>query len=372
MLLPAPEPLQCGPRFELATHECYNRSVSEAAPVRQHWSELSDEQLLDLRFCELGGLRIEGTPLERCVTQLYGELDARNIRLHPACYLGDEWFSPTGVPAIAIPFYLAHPRLAQLEKKMMMEVEGGAGHEDTMRFVRHEAGHAVCHAFLLTEHREWKSVFGSSTAREFRDHYRFQPYSRNFVRHLENWYAQSHPDEDFAETFSVWLTPGLDWRALYKGWPVLRKLEFVDRLMTELAAKPPIVTKGRKSYDVRRLRSRLRTHYEQRRRLYAEESPSYFDRDLQRIFVDRAAAASGPPASRFLRRWRTLIVGTVAFWTRERKFTVDRVLKQLITRCDELKLCVPRDEDRARVETTAYLSALVSNYLFTGRLKRGP
>ncbi|HUE39700.1 MAG TPA: hypothetical protein VMR29_09360 [Candidatus Binatia bacterium] len=344
--------------------------MTEAAPARQHWSELSDEELLNLRFCELG-LRIEGTQLEGCVQQLYGELDARGLKLRPPCYLGDEWFSPSGVPAIAIPFYLAHPRLAQLERKMMMEVEGGAGHADTMRFLRHEAGHAVCHAFLLTEHREWKSVFGSSSAREFRDHYRFQPYSRNFVRHLENWYAQSHPDEDFAETFSVWLTPGLDWKALYSGWPALRKVEFVDRLMADLAGKPPVVSKGRKTYDVRRLQSRLRTHYEHRRRLYAEESPSFFDRDLTRIFADRAALP-GTPASRFLRRHRGLIVGTVAFWTRERKFTVDRLLKQLITRCDELKLGVPRDEDRAKVETTAYLSALASNYRFTGRLKRGP
>jgi hypothetical protein len=345
--------------------------VTEAAPARQHWSELPDEELLNLRFCELG-LRIEGTHLEGCVQQLYGELDARGIRLHPPCYLGDEWFSPGGVPAIAIPFYLAHPRLQQLEKKMMMEVEGGGGYEDTMRFLRHEAGHAVCHAFLLTEQREWKSVFGSSSDREFRDHYRFQPYSRNFVHHLENWYAQSHPDEDFAETFSVWLTPGLDWKALYRDWPALRKLEFVDRLMSELAGKPPAVTKGPKTYDVRRLRSRLRTHYERRRRLYAEESPSFFDSDLQHIFVDRSAAPNGTGASRFLRRWRTPIVNSVVFWTRERKFTVDRLLKQLITRCDELKLCVPRDEDRAKVETAAYLSALVSNYLFTGRLKRGP
>ena len=344
--------------------------MSEAAPTKRDWSELSDEELLDLRFCELG-LTIQGTFLESCVAKLYAELEAREIRLRPPCYLGDEWFSPEAMPLIAIPFYLAHPRLAQLEKKMMMEVEGGGGEDDTMRFFRHEAGHALCHGFELTERQDWKAVFGSAS-QEFRDHYRYQPYSRNFVRHLENWYAQSHPEEDFVETFAVWLTPGVDWKSLYRDWPALRKLEFVDRLMRDLPAKPTIGAGGRKPYDVRYLRSRLRTHYERRRRLYAEESPSFFDDDLKRIFAEKSAASSTISASRFLRRQRAQIVDAVAFWTRERKFTVDRVLKQLIARCDELRLCVPRDEDRTKIETSAYLSALVSNYLFTGRLKRGP
>jgi len=343
--------------------------VSEAAAATRHWSELTDEELVDLRFCELG-LKIEGTVVEGCVEKLYGELEAGGIRLRPPCYLGDEWFSPTGIPAIAIPFYLAHPRLRDLEKKMMMEVEGGGGIDDTMRFMRHEAGHALSHAYDLTTASGWDDVFGSPS-QEFRDHYRYQPYSRNFVRHLENWYAQSHPEEDFAETFSVWLTPGIDWKSLYRDWPALRKLEYVDKLMHELPEKPKVVAKGRKPYDVRYLRSRLRTHYERRRRLYAEESPSFFDDDLKRIFTEKSAGPSGLSASRFLRRQRNHILDAVAFWTRERKFTVDRLLKQLVARCDELRLCV-RDDDRAKIETAAYLSALVSNYLFTGRLKRGP
>jgi hypothetical protein len=337
--------------------------------AKPHWSELPDEELLNLRFCDLG-LSIAGTYLEGCVERIYRELGEHDLRLQPECYLGDEWFSPSGVPSIAIPFYLAHPRLQQLEKKMMMEVEGGGGVDDTLRFLRHECGHVVSHAFLLTRRRNWTAVFGSP-AEEYRDHYRYRPYSRNFVRHLANWYAQSHPEEDFAETFSVWLTPGLDWKALYRGWPALRKLEFVDELMRDLAGRRPLIVKGRRLSDVTRMKRRLREHYERRRKLYAEEYPSFFDSDLQRIFADKASA-KGAPASRFLRTQRRSLLEAVAFWTRERKFTVDRLLKQLTKRCDELSLCVPSDEDRAKVETAAYLSALVSNYLFTGRLKRGP
>jgi hypothetical protein len=272
---------------------------------------------------------------------------------------------------IAIPFYLAHPRLAQLEKRMMMEVEGGGGAEDTLRFLRHECGHVVSHAFLLTPRRDWKAVFGSPS-QEFREYYRYRPYSRNFVRHLEDWYAQSHPEEDFAETFSVWLTPDLDWKTFYRGWPALRKIEFVDELMKELAGKRPLVSSGRRISEVRRMRRRLREHYERRRKLYAEDYPSFFDADLQRIFDHKPGPAKAVAASRFLRAQRGQILNAVSFWTRERKFTVDRLLKQLIKRADELGLSVPADEDRAKIHTTAYLSALVSNYVFTGRLKRGP
>jgi hypothetical protein len=344
--------------------------VSEGTTTKRHWSELSDDEILNLRFCELG-LSLEGTYLEACVAELYHELDARRLAIHPPCYLGDEWFSPDGVPAIAIPFYLAHPRLQSLERKMMMEVEGGRDVEDTMRFLRHECGHAISHAFRLIERRDWKVAFGPAS-REYREHYRYRPYSRNFVRHLENWYAQSHPEEDFAETFSVWLTPGLEWKARYRDWPACRKLEFVDRLMGELAGQAPLLSSRKRPYDVRRLRGRLRTHYERRRELYAEESPSFFDADLERIFVDKAATTTGIPASRFLRRQRSAMVDAIAFWTGERKFVVDRVLKQLITRCDQLRLGVSGEQDRAKLETAAYLSALISNYLFTGRLKREP
>ena len=79
------------------------------AAVESLWSALKDDDLLKLRICDLG-VRIEQSDLEARIGQLYGELAARGVPLRPDCYLGDEWFSPDGVPAIAIPFYLAHSR----------------------------------------------------------------------------------------------------------------------------------------------------------------------------------------------------------------------------------------------------------------------
>jgi hypothetical protein len=125
----------------------------------------------------------------------------------PPCELGDEWFVPVGLPVIFVPFYLAHDRLRHLEKKLILEVEGGAP-EAFMRLIRHEAAHAYSYAYKFVHRTKWRQMFGKSSTEETPSFYRPRPYSRSYVVHLDDWYAQSHPDEDFAETFAVWLTPG--------------------------------------------------------------------------------------------------------------------------------------------------------------------
>ena len=213
-------------------------------PRRKYpWEKLSDEQLLKQRLSSLK-VTVEGTWLEDCLNTLNDELQARGIRLRPHAWISSEWFSPADVPGIAIPFYLAHPRLMKLEKKMMLDVEGGTWSE-CMAILRHEAGHAVQHAYQPQRRRRWQQLFGLSSKRYPR-HYRPNPASRRFVQHLRLWYAQSHPDEDFAETFAVWLRPRSNWRTRYAGWPALKKLEYVDELMGEIGGtRPPVMTRER-------------------------------------------------------------------------------------------------------------------------------
>ena len=171
------------------------------------WAAWSDEQLLALPMHQLG-VTLEGPFLSAQIAQLYAELAARQLRVRPHLWLSNEWFTPDGVPGIAVPFYLAHPRLAKLELDQMLEVEGGTP-EWCMRILRHEAGHAVENAYRLRRLRSRQQIFGRSSE-PYPKYYRPRPYSRSFVRHLDVWYAQSHPDEDFAETFAVWLTPRCD------------------------------------------------------------------------------------------------------------------------------------------------------------------
>src|SRR5262249_2969125 len=238
------------------------------------WVSLSDAELLERRISSLG-LRLEGTALEPVIRQLYYELSAKALVFHPPCHIGDEWFVPIGIPAIFIPFFLVHDRLRALERTMMLEVEGGTL-EWFMKLMRHEAGHAYMYAYQLTRRKKWRQCFGQTSQEETPNTYRPRPFSRSYVMHLEDWYAQRHPDEDFAETFAVLLKPGLDWRKDYAGWPALRKLEYVDELLRSLAGKPPLHTPEYRAADYDCLNVKLKTYYARKRKLNEDTYPDFY------------------------------------------------------------------------------------------------
>ena len=194
-------------------------------PHRFPWAQWPDERLMRIRLRDLG-VTIERTWVGDCVNELYDELKVRDICLKPHIWVSDEWFSPGGVSGFAVPFYLLHPRLMRLERSQLIEIEGGTHHE-CMKILRHECGHAIQHGYQLHRKREWQRLFGKSSVK-YPEAYRPNPASKRYVQHLRRWYAQSHPDEDFAETFAVWLKPRSDWRRRYAGWPALQKLEYVD------------------------------------------------------------------------------------------------------------------------------------------------
>lgn len=330
------------------------------------WAAWPRERLLALRLCDLG-LRLEGTELEPCVRRLHAELEERGFLFRPHVWLSDEWFCPDGFPGFAVPFYLAHPRLKRLEQEMILEVEGGSA-ESCLELMRHETGHALANAYRLHRRRDWQKLFGRSS-QKYPKSYLPQPYSKRFVQHLDNWYAQSHPDEDWAETFAVWLRPDSDWRAKYRGWPAFRKLDYVDTLMNEIRAARPRVRTRREQQPLRQLRKTLRTHYQQKQALYGGKSPVLFDRDLRRLFASGALCAGCDRAARYLRRHRMELTSVVARWTGEYRYRVDQVLKQITERCDELNLRVLRDDPATKLETVALLTRLVVGYLHTGRFR---
>lgn len=342
----------------------------ESAPVSD-WAALGDDDLLKLRICDLG-LRIEGTELEPRVEALYRELEQKGLRrFRPPAYLGDEWFTPEGVPAICIPFYLAHPRLKALEKKSMLEVEGGT-EEWCMKLLRHEAGHSFDHAYLVSRQRAWKELFGSPAEEYDPDGYRPRPYSRSYVVHLENWYAQAHPHEDFAETFAVCLNPASDWESRYARWPAaLEKLRYVDALVKKMGDRPPAVRGGRRTWAASRLTVTLERFYQRKMKAYRDEYPDFFDPDLRAIFNGtQDLPRRETSAARFLRRNRTTLGNTVSRWAGERKYIIDELVKKLATRCESNDLRLGKPEAQTNLEVAAYLATLVTRYLFTGRFKR--
>jgi len=331
-------------------------------PIRDDWPELDDEALLDVRMSDLP-LRIEGTLAQR-VDQLRKELDDRGIGFPLHFYIGDEWYTADGATSISIPFYLAHPRLEKLEEAQMFEVEGGE-HEACMRILRHEAGHAIDNAFKLRLRRQRRQVFGSPSE-PYPEFYTPKPYSKSFVLHLDAWYAQSHPDEDFAETFAVWLTPNSEWQLRYKGWKAEAKLRYMDSLMRSLRHQKPRIDNPIEVDPLPQLRNTLRQHYRTKRKHYGVDYPNFYDRDLRRLFSDSPEFASNITAVQFLARIRRPARRVVAQWTGIYQYTIDQVFEDMIARCRELKLRLAVPEEQARQEFTVLLTVQAMNYLHSG------
>jgi len=332
--------------------------------VSSNWPELSDEQLLNLRLSELP-LTLDGTVLEARIDQLKRELSARGLNFPLHFYLSDEWFTPDGQASMAVPFYLAHPRLERLEKTQMLAVEGGE-HEWCMRILRHEAGHVIDNAYKLRLRRQRRRLFGNPS-KPYPQFYAPRPYSKSYVLHLDPWYAQSHPDEDFAETFAVWLTPESNWKTRYAGWPAIRKLHYMDELMQSLVTKQPLLNKVEEVDPLRRLHRTLRYHYRKKRGHYGVEHPAFYDRDLRKLFSDAPEHSAHMTAAQFLGRVRRPVRKVVANWTGIYQYTIDKVLEDIIVRCRELKLRLATPEDEALQEFTVLLTVQVMNYLHSGR-----
>ena len=323
-------------------------------PRRFPWAKLPDKELLQLRLRDLK-VTVEGTWLEGCLHELYDELGQRGIAVRPHAWIAEEWFSPDDTPGIAIPFYLAHPRLMRLERKMIIDVEGGTVPE-CMRILRHEAGHVVQHSYQLHRKRRWQELFGRSS-QHYPRYYRPNPASRNFVQHLRLWYAQSHPDEDFAETFAVWLRPRSNWRRRYDGWGALKKLQYVDEAMKDIAGKRPLLTKRLRVDPLSQLGHTLEQHYEKKRALYAVDSQKVYDRDLLRLFSSDPRHVRAPAASTFLRENRARIRQLVSKWTGEHQLALDAVFDEMIVRCRELRLRAVGPERQLTMDFAVLLTA---------------
>ena len=331
------------------------RTTFDRAPSRTWWEKLPEERLLDVRLAKLG-LRIEGSALEARVERLGRELEIAGLRFRPSVWLSTSWFSPHGVPGFAIPFYLAHPRLTRLERRQMLEAEGAA-EGWCLKLLRHETGHAIDTAYRLHRRRSWRECFGRA-GEPYRRTYVPRPGSRDYVHNLDNYYAQSHPIEDFAETFAVWLRSRGRWRSLYRGWPALRKLDYVDGLMRELADEPIRVRSQERTDSLPSLRSTLREYYRRRKAVYGEEDRSVYDHDLRRLFTSTTPARGRKRASTFLREQRLNLRRQVSRWTGLRPFAVDEVVRGMIQRSRELGLRVSHSEH----ETAEGAAVLVASH----------
>jgi hypothetical protein len=330
------------------------------------------QELLSRPIRELG-LTLAGSPVERFVEQLYRELDAKGLtKFRPAVYLTDEWGCPSGEPIIGIPFYLAHTALAQLEK----ETHDLEDAREIMMYLRHEAGHAFTYAYKLHNRPEWKTIFGPFR-RPYHDNYRPAPFSRDYVRHLPGWYAQKHPDEDFAETFAVWLTPRSNWRKRYRGWGAMEKLSYLNRLARKLRKTDPPRRRGQADITVDDMETTVAEFYHQdghqnwREEVAVTElgvSELTPDTDLRDLFPVSKRRKTALPAHEFLHQHRKAVIDKVAQWTGAQRPLIKALMDTIEKRAGELDLRTDKTHSAEHLaEVTAYATALVMTYVAKGK-----
>jgi hypothetical protein len=332
-------------------------TVSQQLKLTQTEPDLWDQRVDGL------GLRFEGSPLEPLIERMYQELASAGVDLRPPCFVANEWGCPDGLPLIGVPFYLVDPRLYPYEDEHADDLEDA---ERILQGLRHEAGHALNYAYRLHEHPEFPGVFGRYD-QPYHDDYQPRPFSQRSIRHLPGWYAQKHPDEDFAETFALWLTPGSGWRQKYAGHPALAKLELVDRMMKEVGHKAPVVDPATVAPDPSELAFTVGEFYANRK--LADSPPIHeigakLDDDLRDIFT---ADGLGTDAASLLWDRRKTIMRTVSGFTGSRLYVVKAVIDTLVTRLRTLGLrAAPGKELDATIAATAMISTLVHNFLKFG------
>jgi hypothetical protein len=231
-----------------------------------------------------------------------------------------------------------------------------------MMILRHEVGHAIDHAYRLSRTKEWRRHFGRTSVR-YPISYRPRPTSRNHVQHLASWYAQAHPDEDFAETFAVWLTPRSAWQRRYEGWPALRKLEYVDAMMKGIAGRRPPRIDRRTVDPISSMTRTLAEYYERKQRRYGTNYPDFYDRDLTRLFSDSPDDRWRESAAVFVRRIAPDLRRRIAFWTGESQYTLEQVIRDIIGRCQELNLRVAGEPERIRTNLGIVLTMHTMTFL---------
>jgi Putative zinc-binding metallo-peptidase len=339
-----------------------DNSSGELRLDKNQQREIRLKEILDKRISDLG-LTIESSGLHRFVQQLYRELERKKItKFHPVCYLSDEWGCPSGEPVIGIPFYLASADLSLLEK----DVNDLEDAREIMMYLRHEAGHAFNYAYRLHRTPQWKELFGSFR-RPYRDNYRPVPFSRNYVRHLAGWYAQKHPDEDFAETFAVWLTPGSGWRKRYKNWGAITKLRYMDRIARELGGIDPVRRRGVPDVTVDEMESTVGEFY---RRTTEEVALGdlALDTDLRDIFNASKRRKATVPAQALLHQHRKSVTDKIAYWTGAQRPLIRKLIDVIEEKTGELGLLADRGRESEHLTNiTVYATALAMNYMARGK-----
>lgn len=342
-----------------------NIGLFKSGTQRTKWSSLDEKELYQLRLKDIF-IPLEKTGLVPYLEKLQSELDLKGLSaFRPYFWFSDEWFTPDAHTGIAIPFYLSHKRLAKLQEKNLYDVEGGTP-ATFMKLLRHECGHAIDNAYQLRRRRKRQQLFGKSTIK-YQDTYAPKPFSKKFVVHLNGWYSQSHPDEDFAETFAVWLNPRSGWKKRYPKWKgAYQKLQYMDELMQEISHTKPLLKTRRKIDPQNQITKTLGDYFEEKIDHYGVNYPSVFDVYLLKLFTNNPDLSKGIKASTFIRKIKKDVRKSVSPWTGAYQYTINEILEEVTNRCDELNLKLKFPFEQSKNQFISMLSVVTIEYIHQG------
>jgi len=317
--------------------------------------EISYQKFLTTRICDLE-MDIEES-LAYCFRRLKKELKEHQVLLWPDFYFGNEWGCVNKKISISIPFSLATPELRELEGEVPKD-------EEIVKILRHEAGHAINYAYKFWKQEDWEETFGDFT-KKYQDGYlyRVNPWSRSYVRHLhylgDPHYAQKHPDEDWAETFAIWLDPRSRWEKKYLNWPnALAKLSCVDRLMEEITGKEPpnLSRKHEGAYST--IEETVSEWWGLDGEILDEELQEFLN-DMNEIFVKPSDSQRAMlPAWKLIRKYARLLSEHVSLWiSGSNKHKVRKCLRKWEAICKNESLSyLPEHQERLLIELTTLLT----------------
>jgi hypothetical protein len=233
--------------------------------INESLRDIPDEVFLRTRVRDLPIKELPKRYMD-AIVDVEKELIGANLNhLEIDYFIADEWFCPDGSTSVAIPFWLTTKRLTKIEKSIIGKVEGETVKEFKM-LLRHEIGHCIEHAFRLSKTKYWQLLFGDPKIPYRTSNYSWIKNTADFVNHLPDGYAQCHPEEDFAETFAVWINPKSDWKNRYKSHKgAYLKLQYVDRVVKEVSRRNPRKKSSRLSEAIR-MRKTLSQSYTDRLR----------------------------------------------------------------------------------------------------------
>jgi hypothetical protein len=313
-----------------------------------------------------------------------GRQDLRRMRisqLEPHFYLSTGYGTVAGTSSIALGFYDCNETLRQLN----LELRGFQyTRREIVDLIRHELGHAFAYAYKLYSRKDFRKVFNVKgnyfLTYPMTDRYiqRVNPYSRDFVNPSGDHYAQKHPDEDFAETFTVWIQPRSNWEREYRNYPgALRKLRFVDGLIRELRNEPPLIKQSPYLFEpLEEFRITVAQFFKLRSiRAYRHQATGYIDPDLREQFWSPPPVlANGNRRERhfvqavgFIRRHKRYIGSHVGRWARVDARVVQDFLDKCVYRAGALDLWVRKDKrEAALIDFCAFVTARCTRYAENG------